>query len=250
MSDEIVFGIHAVSNLLKRSPERAREMFVQQGRDDERLQELYSLAKQNGVPVQVAKKTFLDEKAEGNHQGVLVRAKAAVAKNENDLATLLNGIDGPVFLLILDSITDPHNLGACLRTADAAGVHGVIAPKDKAVGLTSTVSKVACGAAETVPFFQVTNLSRTMKDLQEKGIWLYGTAGEASESVFQTKLTGSIAIVMGAEGKGLRRLTREGCDHLINIPMAGDVSSLNVSVAAGVCLFEAVRQRSLVIADA
>ena len=148
------------------------------------------------------------------------------------------------FLLILDNVTDPHNLGACLRSADAAGVHGVIAPKDKAVGLTSTVSKVACGAAETVPFYQVTNLARTLKELQERGIWLYGTAGEASESVFKTDLKGPIAIVMGAEGKGLRRLTRESCDHLINIPMTGSVSSLNVSVATGICLFEAVRQRN------
>ena len=245
MSDEIVFGIHAANNVLKRSSERVREMYVQQGRDDERLQELYSLAKQNGISVQVVKKAFLDEKAEGNHQGIALRVKPAQVKGDNELLRQLDALDEAPFLLILDSITDPHNLGACLRTADAAGVHAVIAPKDKAVGLTSTVSKVACGAAETIPFYQVTNLARCLKELQDRGIWLYGTAGEASESVYKTDLTGPVAIVMGAEGKGLRRLTREACDHLIHIPMKGDVSSLNVSVATGVCLFEALRQRSV-----
>ena len=244
MSDEIVFGIHAVNNVLKRSPERVKEMYVQQGRDDERLQQLFTLAKQNGIHVQVVKKHFLDEQAEGNHQGVALKAKPVQVKNEHDLYAQLDKLNEPAFVLILDSITDPHNLGACLRTADAAGVHAVIAPKDKAVGITATVSKVACGAAETVPFYQVTNLARTMKEFQERGIWLYGTAGEASESIYKTDLKGPIAIAMGAEGKGLRRLTRESCDHLIHVPMAGDVSSLNVSVAAGVCLFEAVRQRS------
>lgn len=245
MSDEIVFGIHAANNVLKRSSERVREMYVQQGRDDERLQELYSLAKQNGISVQVVKKAFLDEKAEGNHQGIALRVKPAQVKGDNELLRQLDALDEAPFLLILDSITDPHNLGACLRTADAAGVHAVIAPKDKAVGLTSTVSKVACGAAETIPFYQVTNLARCLKELQDRGIWLYGTAGEASESVYKTDLKGPVAIVMGAEGKGLRRLTREACDHLIHIPMKGDVSSLNVSVATGVCLFEALRQRTI-----
>lgn len=244
MSDEIVFGIHAVTNLLKRSPERVRELYLQQGRDDEKLQSIFTLAKKNSIHVQVVKKPFLDEKAQGNHQGVAARAKPVQAKGENELFAQLDGLEESPFLLILDSVTDPHNLGACLRTADAAGVHAVIAPKDKAVGITATVSKVACGAAETVPFYQITNLARTLKELQERGIWLYGTAGEASESVYKTDLKGPIAIVMGAEGKGLRRLTREACDHLIHIPMAGDVSSLNVSVATGVCLFEAVRQRS------
>ncbi len=243
MSDEIVFGFHAVSNLLKRSPERVRELLIQKGRDDERLQEIVDLAYKNSIHVQAAKKSVLDEKADGNHQGVLARAKPVQAKGENDLLKQLDELNEAPLLLILDTITDPHNLGACLRTADAAGVHAVIAPKDKAVGLTATVSKVACGAAETVPFYQVTNLARTLQELKDRGIWLYGTAGEASESVYKTDLKGPIAILMGAEGKGLRRLTREACDHLIHIPMAGDVSSLNVSVATGVCLFEAVRQR-------
>ncbi len=245
MSEEIVFGIHAVNNLLLRSPERVRELYILKGRDDERFQALFKLATQNGVSIQSAKKGFLDGIADGNHQGVVAKAAAAQSKTEPELYKQLDNLSGDPFLLILDSVTDPHNLGACLRSADAAGVHAVIAPKDKAVGLTSTVSKVACGAAESVPFYQVTNLARTLKELQNRGVWLYGTAGEASESVFKTKLTGPIGIVMGAEGKGLRRLTREGCDHLINIPMAGSVSSLNVSVASGICLFEAVRQRSL-----
>lgn len=243
MNDEIVFGIHAVKNLLKRSPERIREIFLQKGRDDERLMDIVQLANKHSINLQAVKKTVLDDRAQGNHQGVIARAKPVQSKDENQLLQQLDSLNEPAFLVVLDSITDPHNLGACLRTADAAGVHGVIAPKDKAVGLTATVSKVACGAAESVPFYQVTNLARTMKELQDRGIWLYGTAGEASESVFKTDLKGSIAIVMGAEGKGLRRLTREACDHLIHIPMAGDVSSLNVSVATGVCLFEAVRQR-------
>lgn len=245
MSEEIVFGIHAVNNLLARSPERVRELYILKGRDDERFQALFKLATQSGVSIQSAKKAFLDDLADGTHQGVVAKATPAQSRNETQLIEQLDALNESPFLLILDSVTDPHNLGACLRSADAAGVHAVIAPKDKAVGLTSTVSKVACGAAETVPFYQVTNLARTLKTLQDRGIWLYGTAGEASESVFKTSLTGPIAIVMGAEGKGLRRLTREGCDHLIHIPMAGSVSSLNVSVASGICLFEAVRQRSL-----
>ena len=153
-------------------------------------------------------------------------------------------MDQPAFLLILDNIQDPHNLGACLRSADAAGVHAVIAPKDRSVGITDTVRLVACGAAEHVPFVQVTNLARTIRQLKKSGIWIYGAAGKAAESLYKTDLSGPLAIVMGSEGKGLRRLTSEHCDFLISIPMAGSAESLNVSVAAGICLFEAVRQRS------
>ena len=163
---------------------------------------------------------------------------------EHDLAELLDNLTVPPFLLILDGITDPHNLGACLRTADAAGAHAVITPKDKSATLNATASKVACGAAETVPLIQVTNLARTLTQLKERGVWLLGTAGESATSIYQADLTGPLALVMGAEGKGMRRLTREHCDGLLHIPMAGSVSSLNVSVATGVCLFEAVRQRS------
>lgn len=243
MSEELVFGIHAVHNLFQRSPERVKELMVQKSREDNKVEQLIELANMYDVHVQTVNKKNLDDKVEGNHQGVIARVKPAQAKNENDLMALLDRLEEPALLLILDGVTDPHNLGACLRTADAAGVHGVIAPKDKAVGLTSVVSKVACGAAESVPFFQITNLARTLTDIQAKGVWIYGTAGEAEKDIYATDLRGPIAIVMGAEGDGMRRLTREHCDHLIKIPMAGDVSSLNVSVATGVTLFEAVRQR-------
>jgi 23S rRNA (guanosine2251-2'-O)-methyltransferase len=187
----------------------------------------------------------LDDKARGaNHQGIMARVKSAKQLNENDLDAIVASQEQPL-LLILDGVTDPHNLGACLRNADAAGVAAVIVPKDKSAPMTATVSKVACGAAETVPLVRVTNLARTMRALQEQGVWIAGTAGEATHDIYQAKLTGPLAIVMGAEGDGMRRLTRETCDDLIKIPMAGSVSSLNVSVASGICLFEAVRQRAL-----
>ena len=156
---------------------------------------------------------------------------------------MLEELQNPALLLVLDGVTDPHNLGACLRSADAAGVDAVIVPKDKSADLNATVRKVACGAAEVIPFVRVTNLARTLEGLKQRGVWLYGTAGEAENTIYNSDLTGSLAIVMGAEGAGLRRLTRETCDHLVKLPMAGSVSSLNVSVATGVCLFEVVRQR-------
>lgn len=240
---DIIFGIHAVEALLKHSPERIIELWLLQGRDDDRLTELANQAKAFGTTIQVASRKVLDDKAESSqHQGIVARVKAAKILSEHDLDDLLAKTALP-FLLILDGVTDPHNLGACLRNADAAGVQGIIVPKDNSVGLTATVSKVACGAAETVPLFQVTNLARTMRHLQEKGIWIVGTAGEADCELYQADLKGSLAIAMGAEDKGLRRLSRESCDSLISIPMAGSVSSLNVSVATGICLFEAVRQR-------
>ncbi|MDD3731006.1 MAG: 23S rRNA (guanosine(2251)-2'-O)-methyltransferase RlmB [candidate division Zixibacteria bacterium] len=163
--------------------------------------------------------------------------------NEDDLILLLQSLKEPPFLLILDEINDPHNLGACLRSADAAGVHAVIVPKNRSVSLTETVRRVACGAAEKVPFVQATNLARVMDKLREAGIWIVGTADEAWDSLYQTSLVGPLALVMGSEGKGLRRLTREKCDFLVKIPMFGSVESLNVSVSAGICLFEALRQR-------
>lgn len=242
-----LFGIHAVQALLDTSPERVLEIWILQGRDDERLVPLVNAAQNVGLKIQRAARKVLDEKAESTqHQGVVVRVKPAKVLTENDLDVKVDelaALNKTPFFLILDGVTDPHNLGACLRNADAAGVHGVIVPKDNSVGLTPVVSKVACGAAETVPLYQVTNLARTMRHIQDKGIWIVGTAGEATSNVYQTELTGPLAIAMGAEGKGLRRLTRESCDGLISIPMAGSVSSLNVSVATGICLFEAVRQR-------
>ncbi|MDF5490724.1 23S rRNA (guanosine(2251)-2'-O)-methyltransferase RlmB, partial [Vibrio parahaemolyticus] len=170
------------------------------------------------------------------------RVKPAKQLNENDIDDILAKHESPL-LLVLDGVTDPHNLGACLRNADAAGAAAIIVPKDRSAPMNATVSKVACGAAEVVPLIRVTNLARTMRTLQEQGIWFVGTAGEATHDIYQAKLTGPLAIVMGAEGDGMRRLTRETCDDLIKIPMAGSVSSLNVSVASGICLFEAVRQR-------
>lgn len=240
---DIIFGIHAVEALLKHSPERIIELWLLQGREDERLTPLIHQAKAFGTSIQVTSRKVLDDKAESaQHQGIVARVKAAKILGEHDLDELLAKTDLP-FLLILDGVTDPHNLGACLRNADAAGVQGIIVPKDNSVGLTAVVSKVACGAAETVPLFQVTNLARTMRHLQEKGVWIVGTAGEADCELYQADLKGPLAIAMGAEGKGLRRLSRECCDTLVSIPMAGSVSSLNVSVATGICLFEAVRQR-------
>lgn len=245
---DITFGIHAVEAVLKHSPERVIEMWVQAGRDDQRLTTLLEMAAEYGISVQTSARKVLDEKsANGQHQGVLARVKGVKQLNDNDLLALLEKINEEKtetpFFLILDGVTDPHNLGACLRNADAAGVHGVIVPRDNSVGLTPTVSKVACGAAEVVPLFQVTNLARTMKSLQEKGVWIVGAAGEADSDLYKTDLKGSLAIAMGAEDKGLRRLTRESCDSIASIPMSGSVSSLNVSVASGICLFEAVRQR-------
>lgn len=240
---DIVFGIHAVEALLKNTPERIIEMWLLQGREDERLLPLIKTAKEFGVSVQTSARKVLDNKANSSqHQGVVARVKAAKILSDNELDALLGKTETP-FLLILDGVTDPHNLGACLRNADAAGVQGIIVPKDNSVGITSIVSKVACGAAESVPLFQVTNLARTMRYLQDKGVWIIGTAGEADCELYQADLKGPLAIAMGAEGKGLRRLSREACDTLVSIPMAGEVSSLNVSVATGVCLFEAVRQR-------
>ncbi len=244
MSEEYIFGWHAVEAVLKREPERLQQVWIQTGREDRRVKTVTETLNELGVRWQVVHRKELDQRVAGVHQGVVAAVSESREWSEDDLLAMLSGSDKPPFLLILDGVTDPHNLGACLRTADAVGVQAVVVPKDKSASLSPTVRKVACGAAETVPFYQVTNLARTMKDFQDRGIWLYGTAGEASESVYKTDLKGSIAIVMGAEGKGLRRLTRESCDHLINVPMAGDVSSLNVSVATGVCLFEAVRQRS------
>ena len=241
---EYVFGIHAVQTKLQRNPERVQELWFQEGREDQRLNQVKALADAQGIECQIMPRRELDNKVKGRHQGVVAGCTPNPAKDEHFLMQLLAELNEPVFLLILDGVTDPHNLGACLRTADAAGVHAVIAPKDKSASLNSTVSKVACGAAESIPFVQVTNLARCLKSLQDAGVWVTGTAGEATQHIYQTDLTGNMALVMGAEGEGMRRLTREGCDQLVKIPMAGEVSSLNVSVAAGVCLFEAVRQRS------
>ena len=243
---ENIYGIHAVQAVLANAPERLIEVYALKGREDKRLQPLLNELYNIGVSVQFLNRQTLDKKADGEvHQGIIARIQPAKELNENDLDQILQHQQNPL-LLVLDGITDPHNLGACLRTADAAGVCAVIMPRDKSAQLTSIARKVACGAAENVPLIRVTNLARTLRLLQQEyNVWVVGTAGEATESLYQTKLSGALALVMGAEGEGMRRLTREHCDQLISIPMAGSVSSLNVSVATGVCLFEIVRQRLL-----
>ena len=245
MSSERVFGLHAVNSVLKQDPSRIKVLFVQEGRTDDRLNNLLELASVSGITVQRSARKRMDMMVEGVHQGVIAECKAIRMANESDLQRILSELPENALFLILDGVTDPHNLGACLRTAEAAGVLAVIAPKDKSAPLNSTVSKVACGAAEIVPYVQVTNLSRTMQQLQQAGIWITGTAGEAEQTLFQANLKGPSALVMGAEGKGMRRLTREHCDQLVKIPMLGSLTSLNVSVATGVCLFEMVRQRAI-----
>lgn len=241
---EWLYGLHAMQAVLRSEPERVLEVFVLKGRDDERLHDIINQARRFGISVQFCHRKVLDDKVGGEqHQGVVAKAKPARTLDDNDLARFVEQADNP-FLLVLDGVTDPHNLGACLRTADAAGVDAVIVPKDKAAGLTATVRKVACGAAETVPLIQVTNLARTLKSLQQQGVWVVGTAGEATQTLYELQHRGALALVMGAEGKGMRRLTRETCDELVKLPMAGSVSSLNVSVATGICLYEIVRQRA------
>tara|TARA_B100000446_G_scaffold34508_1_gene30123 strand:+ start:890 stop:1627 length:738 start_codon:yes stop_codon:yes gene_type:complete len=241
---EAVYGLHAVQALLKSAPHRVNEVLVLQGRQDQRLQKVLAAAQKADIKVRQASRKELDKIGEGNHQGVVAMSFPGELHDEKFLYKLIESMSEAPFLLVLDGVTDPHNLGACLRTAEAAGVHAVIAPKDNSATLTPTARKVSCGAAEVLPYVPVTNLARCLRKLQELGVWIIGTAGEADQAVYQQDLKGPMALVMGAEGPGMRRLTRECCDGLINIPMAGEVSSLNVSVATGVCLFEAVRQRS------
>jgi len=241
-----IYGLNTVSAVLEHSPERVLTLLTDNTRKDDRIQSVKQVAKQLGLTIQnMDSRGFEKQLGDVNHQGVMALVKPAVARKETELFDQLDTLTVPPLLLVLDGVQDPHNLGACLRTADAAGVHAVIVPKDKACGLTATVSKVASGAAEVVPFYAVTNLARSLRDIQQQGIWCIGLAGEAEHSLYAQKLTGPLAIVMGAEGKGLRRLTRETCDELVHLPMLGSVSSLNVSVSTGVALFEVVRQRQL-----
>ena len=251
---QLIYGLHAVDGLLRSNPKSVQRLWVQSGREDKRIAALVALAQNQGVPVARQPRQDLDGMVSGRHQGVVAEAfdipvsgdmNQSNLWQEQDLLRVVDNKEGPLLLLVLDGVTDPHNLGACLRSADAAGVDAVVVPKDKSADLTPTVRKVACGAAEVVPFVRVTNISRTLQALQERGVWLYGTAGESEKSIYDSDLSGSIALVMGAEGSGLRRLTREQCDFLVNLPMSGSVSSLNVSVATGICLFEIVRQRRI-----
>ena len=247
MSDtDWAYGLHAVEALLKHNHDSIIHLYVLQGRNDERIETVLTRATRLTIPVTALSRAELDQKVEGVHQGVLAECKPLqLERSEGFLKQLLAGLEHAPFLLVLDGVTDPHNLGACIRSAEAAGVDAVIVPKDKSALMTPVVRKVACGAAESLPFIAVTNLVRTLKFLQESGIWVLGAAGEATQSIYKSDLRGPLALVMGSEGAGMRRLTREQCDVLFAIPMAGEISSLNVSVSAGVCLFEAVRQRRL-----
>jgi len=247
---EITYGIHAVRHALKNASINVLEMWALENikpakKSTGAISEILELAKNAQVTVQfVANKTLDKLTRQANHQGVAIRRK--VMDSKIDLASVLNMDDGGnALFLVLDGVQDPHNLGACLRTADAVGVRAVILPKDRAVGLNETVRKVACGAAENTPVIHVTNLSRALREMQDAGIWVIGTADESENTIYEEDLTSSIALVMGSEGQGLRQNTRKHCDKLVNIPMVGVVESLNVSVAAGVCLYEAQRQRHL-----
>lgn len=248
MSDtRILFGFHAVLSRLRQHGASIQEILIDKDRVDARMKDLLHMAENATVRVMQVERVRLDGIAGGNarHQGVIARVVDTPIPYKDIHDILESDLKEPPFFLVLDGVEDPHNLGACLRVADAMGVHAVIAPKDRAAGLNATVRKVACGAAETVPFIAVTNLARTLRELQEAGVFIVGTAAEANAELVSTDLSGPVALVLGAEGTGLRRLTQETCDALISIPMFGSVESLNVSVASGICLYEARRQRSL-----
>lgn len=242
MKSKMIFGFHAVTSRLRHEASSVEEIYVDAGRDDRRMQELMRAAKAVNVRIiPVDDQRLNNMVGTRRHQGVVAKAgELSLARN---LDELLDAIDGPPLILVLDGITDPHNLGACLRVADGAGAHAVIAPKDRAVGLNATAAKVASGAAETVPYITVTNLARTLRELKERDILLVGTTEDAEKGLYDADFRAGAAIVMGSEGEGMRRLTRETCDLLVSVPMLGSVESLNVSVASGVCLYEARRQR-------
>lgn len=242
MKSKMIFGFHAVTSRIRHEASSVEEIYVDSGRSDRRMQELLHAAKSVGIRIIPADDQRLSNiVGTRRHQGVVAKAgELSLARN---LDELLDAIDGPPLLLVLDGITDPHNLGACLRVADGVGAHAVIAPKDRAVGLNATAAKVASGAAETVPYITVTNLARTLRELKERDILLVGTSDDVDQTIYDVNFTGGSALVMGSEGEGMRRLTRETCDVLVSVPMFGSVESLNVSVASGVCLYEARRQR-------
>jgi 23S rRNA (guanosine2251-2'-O)-methyltransferase len=239
---QLLFGFHAVRTRLRSAPASVKAIYVETTRHDKRMQDLLRMAGEFNLSVHQVDSERLDRMAgTSRHQGVV--AQADTVELARSLDDLLDTLTVPPLLLLLDGVTDPHNLGACLRVADGAGAHAVVAPRDRSCGINATVSKVASGAADTVPYFAVTNLARTMEELKERNIWITGTSDAAKTTLYDADLRGATALVLGAEGEGMRRLTGERCDQLVSIPMAGSVESLNVSVAAGVCLFEAVRQR-------
>jgi 23S rRNA (guanosine2251-2'-O)-methyltransferase len=237
----VVFGFHAIQARLRADPASVLEVFVDETRNDARIRDLAASAERAGVKVARVPTRRLDGfYGGGRHQGVVARVE--VRRASDTLDDILEGVERPL-LLVLDGITDPHNLGACLRVANGAGAHAVIAPKDRAAGITPAVSKVASGAAESTPYVMVTNLARTLEDLKQRNVWVVGADERADQALYEADLPDAIAWVLGAEGEGMRRLTRESCDLLVRIPMGGDVASLNVSVSAGICLFESVRRR-------
>ncbi|MCK5477303.1 MAG: 23S rRNA (guanosine(2251)-2'-O)-methyltransferase RlmB [Methylococcales bacterium] len=239
-----ISGIHAVQAALDYSANKINQVWVDTQRNDKRLLSLIDQLKALGIKPEKTDRKRLDKMTNGNnHQGIVIEVEIPGVHSENELKHIINTLIEVPFFLVLDQVQDPHNLGACLRTADAAGVHGIIITKDNSSGITPTVCKVACGAAETVPVYQVTNLARTLRWLKEQNIWVMGTTGETEESIFSADLTIPLALVMGTEGTGMRRLTEQQCDFLVKIPMVGNVESLNVSVAAGVMIYEVFKQR-------
>ena len=242
-SPRVLFGFHAITVRLKTAPKSIVELHVEATRRDARMRSFVDRARDAGVKIIETDGERLDKMAgSSRHQGVVARVEAV--QMPHSLDEVVENIEGPPLLLVLDGVTDPHNLGACLRVADGAGAHAVVAPKDHAVGVNATVAKVASGAAETVPYIMVTNLARTLGELKDFDIRIIGTSDDAEHTLYDLDLTGPVAFVLGAEGDGMRQLTRKTCDQLVRIPMAGAVESLNVSVASAVCLYEALRQRT------
>lgn len=242
--DRLVVGVHAVLAVLRRNPTHIEGVWLKSGREDARLAEVEREARASMVPVYRVEREVLEQMSgDTRHQGVVAQLRIAEPKQDQDFDDFLESLSPKALLLVLDGVQDPHNFGACLRSAEAAGVHGVLVPRDNSAPLSAVARKAASGAAEAVPLFRVPNLARALRSLKERNVWVIGATHDADQTLYQTDLAGPTALVLGGEGKGLRRLTREHCDLLVRIPMAGDVASLNVSVATGICLFEAVRQR-------
>ena len=248
MKSSKLFGLHSVQAALDYSPNKIHKAWVDTGRQDKRLTQAIDNLLDLGIEPEKVDRKKLDRLADNNnHQGIVIEVEMPAELSESDLKTAVENLTETALFLVLDNVQDPHNLGACLRTADATGVHGVIITKDNATGITPTVCKVASGAAETVPVYQVTNLARTLRWLKGEGLWIMGAAGETAQTIYSTDFSVPMALVVGTEGKGLRRLTKEQCDVLVSVPMLGKVESLNLSVATGVLLYEAVRQRLLLV---
>ena len=248
MKSSKLFGLHSVQAALDYSPNKIHKAWVDTGRQDKRLTQAIDNLLDLGIEPEKVDRKKLDRLAENNnHQGIVIEVEMPAELSESDLKTAVENLTETALFLVLDNVQDPHNLGACLRTADATGVHGVIITKDNATGITPTVCKVASGAAETVPVYQVTNLARTLRWLKGEGLWIMGAAGETAQTIYSADFSVPMALVVGTEGKGLRRLTKEQCDVLVSVPMLGKVESLNLSVATGILLYEAVRQRLLLV---